>query len=114
MKAIISLFTVFLLCVSLTVKAQENQGIDVNKDIDLAKVYEQVIKEGYGTPKVYLDLANAYYFGGDYANAKKWFEKVFETEELTTDMVVFRYKQSLKALKEDMDANPYLAALGTS
>ncbi|MEZ4874344.1 MAG: hypothetical protein R2793_02535 [Flavobacteriaceae bacterium] len=111
------------LCISFTLlfwmsiqlgHAQETPSIDVNKDIDLAKVYEQVIKEGYGTPKVYLDLANAHYFNGDYKSAKKWYEKVFETEELSTELVLFRYKQSLKALNEDIEHNPYLLSYSSN
>ena len=95
----------------LTANAQTN----VNKDIDVAKVYEQVVKEGYGTPTIYLKLANEYYFQNDYANAKKWYEKVFEEKDKATDkMLLFRYKQILKALKLNVDENPYLAVSGTN
>ena len=87
---------------------------DVNKDIDVAKVYEQVVKEGYGTPTIHLKLANEYYFQNDYINAKKWYEKVFENEKPTDKMLLFRYKQTLKALKLDLENNPYLAVLGTN
>lgn len=88
---------------------------DVNRDIDVAKVYEQVVKEGYGTPTIYLKLANQYYFQNNYKNAKKWYEKVFEDEEKATDkMLLFRYKQTLKALKINWDKNPYLAVSGTN
>ncbi|MEL6809938.1 MAG: hypothetical protein AAFP76_01235 [Bacteroidota bacterium] len=82
---------------------------DVNKDIDVTKVYEQVVKEGYGTPEVHLKLANEYYFQNDFENAKKWYEKVFEEEKPTDKVLLFRYKQTLKALKINFEANPYLA-----
>ena len=87
---------------------------DVNKDIDLTKVYEQVVKEGYGTPEIYLKLANEYYFLNDYTNAKKWFEKVFDDQKPTDKMLLFRYKQTLKALNLTFDKNPYLAVSGTN
>ncbi len=89
--------------------AQNQAKTDVNKDIDVAKVYEQVVKEGYGTPEIYLKLANEHYFQGNYTSAKKWFEKVFETEKPTDKKIVFRYKQTLKALKVRLEGNPYLA-----
>lgn len=109
MSKLIVIVALFLLGWKSTVNAQEST-VDVNKDIAITKVYEQVVKEGYGTPKVYLDLANAYYFEGDYASAKKWYEKVFETEKsLATKVVLFRYKQSLKALKLSFRNNKYLA-----
>jgi hypothetical protein len=82
---------------------------DVNKDIDVAKVYVQVVKEGYGTPAIYLKLANEYYFHNNYTEAKLWYEKVFESEQPADKTILFRYKQSLKALKLNPEENPYLA-----
>lgn len=89
--------------------SQNDTTIDVNKDIAITKVYEQVIKEGYGTPKVYRDLANAYYFEGVYASAKKWYEKLFETSS-PDKTILFRYKQTLKALNISIEKNKYLAS----
>jgi hypothetical protein len=111
MKRIAPLMLIACFFMMLTANAQTN----VNKDIDVAKVYEQVVKEGYGTPTIYLKLANEYYFQNDYANAKKWYEKVFEEKDKATDkMLLFRYKQILKALKLNVDENPYLAVSGTN
>jgi len=87
--------------------AQTKKG-DVNKDVDITKVYEQVVKEGYGTTLIYADLANAHYFKSNYAEAKKWFEKLFSEERSTDATLRFRYKQSLKALSLDTQNNKYL------
>ncbi len=81
---------------------------DVNKDVDPTIVYEQVVKEGYGTPAIYKALGNGHYFKGNYAKAKKWYEKLFETEALTDATLAFRYKQSLKALAIDFTTNEHL------
>ncbi len=81
---------------------------DVNKDIDVVKVYEQVVKEGYGTPDVYKKLANGYYFQGEYLKAKKWFETLFEIEKPSDKILIFRYKQTLKALDIKLDSNKYI------
>lgn len=81
---------------------------DVNRDIDRTNVYEQVVKEGYGTPAIYKELGNGHYFKGNYAEAKKWYEKLFETETLTDPTLTFRYRQSLKALKIDFSNNQHL------
>lgn len=94
---------------SFSLCAQDAASIDVNKDVDVAKVYEQVVKEGYGTPEVYLKLANAHYFKANYDKAKIWFEKVLETEKSPNKKLLFRYKQTLKALKLDISDNPYLS-----
>lgn len=103
-------FILLLLCiVPYFGFSQSATPIDVNKDIAITKVYEQVIKEGYGTPKVYKDLANAYYFEGVYTSAKKWYEKLFETT--TPDKtILFWYKQTLKALNLSLEENKYLAS----
>ncbi len=94
--------------------SQHASKTDVNTDIDVTKVYEQVVEEGYGTPEVYLRLANEHYFTGNYRSAKKWFEMVFEHEQPTDKKILFRYKQTLKALKVAFDNNPYLAISGDS
>jgi hypothetical protein len=81
---------------------------DVNTDVDRTLVYEQVVKEGYGTPAIYKALGNGHYFKGNYEKAKKWYEKLFETEALTDPTLTFRYKQSLKALDIDYTTNRHL------
>ena len=73
--------------------------VDVNKDVDVTIVYEQVVKEGYGTPFIYKELANAYYFKNEHSKAKTWYEKLFETEKSDDETLTFRYHQTLKALK---------------
>jgi tetratricopeptide (TPR) repeat protein len=99
---------IFLLCmVTSTLTFAQGTG-DVNRDVDITKVYEQVVKEGYGTTLIYKDLANAHYFKSNYADAKKWFEKLFSLEAPSDATLKFRYKQSLKALGEYSPDNEYL------
>ncbi|MAP53658.1 hypothetical protein [Altibacter sp.] len=86
---------------------------NVNTDVDVTVVYEQVVKEGYGTPFIYLELANAYYFKNDHFNAKKYYEKLFEVEKPTDETLKFRYMQTLKALKISLASNEYLSAVET-
>ncbi|WP_203294697.1 hypothetical protein [Luteirhabdus pelagi] len=101
MKSLKALALVGFGFASLTISAQETtiSKTDVNKHVDVVKVYEQVEEEGYGTPFIYKELANAYYFKSEYAKAKKWFEKLFASEEVTDKTLQYRYKQTLKALK---------------
>ena len=46
--------------------SQNEKTTIVNKDIDIVKVYEKVVKDGYGTPSVYKELSNATYFRSEY------------------------------------------------
>lgn len=79
--------------------SQSSTKTDVNKDIDVVRVYEQVVSEGYGTAIIYKELANAYYFKSEYNKALLWFEKLFETEKTNDPDILQRYKQTLKAVK---------------
>lgn len=94
--------------------SQSEKKVNVNEDIDLVKVYKQVVKEGYGTPSVYKDLANATYFRSEYAESKKWFEFLFEEEKVTDKTLLFRYYQSLKALGLYEKKIEEMSALGTN
>ncbi len=98
----------FFVGLSLTTYSQSQDKIDVNRDIDLVKVYTQVVNEGYGTVSIYKELANAHYFRSDYSESKKWFEKLFSEEESQEKIHLYRYKQSLKALKLYTEDNVYL------
>ncbi|SRX52304.1 tetratricopeptide repeat protein [Aequorivita sp. CIP111184] len=79
--------------------SQSNTKTDVNKDIDVVRVYEQVVQEGYGTPFIYKNLANAYYFRNEYNKALIWFEKLFAAEKNSDPEIAQRYQQTLKAVK---------------
>ena len=111
-----NLLLIAVLCFSSLTYAQNEapKKTDVNKDVDLVVVYEQVVKEGYATPKIYKELANAQYFRNNYKEAKKWFEKLFEVENLSDATLAFRYKQTLKALKLDFTSNQYLSSVSAN
>lgn len=100
-------------CISISAVAQtaQVQKTDVNKDIDLIKVYEQYVQDGYGTPAIYKKLANGYYFKSDYKAAKKWFEKLFQSEQPITQTHKTRYIQTLRALQMDVTNNPYVTVV---
>ncbi len=98
----------FLFFVGLSLTSYSQDKIDVNKDIDLVKVYTQVVNEGYGTVSIYKELANAHYFRSNYSESKKWYEKLFSEEEPQEKIHLYRYKQSLKALKLYTEDNVYL------
>lgn len=94
--------------------SQTEKKVNVNEDIDLVKVYKQVIKEGYGTPSIYKDLANETYFKSDYAESKVWFEKLFAEVKVTDPTLIFRYNQSLKALGLYKKKVEVMSTLGTN
>ncbi len=78
---------------------------DVNKDIDIVRVYEQVVVEGYGTPFIYKKLATAYYFKSEYGKALAWFQKLFAEEKNTDPELAHQYNQALKAVAAVKSSN---------
>ena len=110
MKSFTLVALLFLLSISTTVTSQTTaiEKTDVNKDIDLMRVYEQYVKDGYGTPAVYKKLADGYYFKNDYTTAKKWLEELLQADASTPKMYINRYIQTLRALDIDTTNNKYL------
>ena len=110
MKSFTLVALLFLLSLSTTVTSQTTaiEKTDVNKDIDLMRVYEQYVKDGYGTPAVYKKLADGYYFKNDYTTAKKWLEELLQADTSTPKMYINRYIQTLRALDIDTTNNKYL------
>lgn len=101
-----ALFLVF----SLTVNAQQSDIASTQKDqfIDVVKVYEKVVEEGYESVQIYEKLATTNFERGQYAAAKKWFEKWFEKDKNPDATAYLKYSQTLKELKEFEKAKHYL------
>lgn len=78
--------------------SQSSTKTDVNKDIDVVRVYEQVVVEGYGTPFIYKQLATAYYFKSEYGKALAWFQKLSAEEKNKDPELAHHYNQTLKAI----------------
>lgn len=110
MKSLPQILLIVLFCLPVLTLGQEEVKTNAKADIDVTTVYEQVVKEGYGTPSVYKKLANAHYFKSNYTEAKKWYETLFEAEKTTDETLLYRYKQTLRALEINFETNPYLIA----
>lgn len=63
--------------------------------VESAKAYEKLIKKGTRTQHVYTNLANSYFFNGDYANAEKYYARA--TKRNAETETLYRYAQTLKA-----------------
>lgn len=79
--------------------SQAARKTDVNKDIDIVRVYEQVVEEGYGTATIYKELATAFYYKNEYSKSLNYFQKLFALEKVTDPDLQYKYKQILRALE---------------
>ncbi len=102
---LLALFAIF--CISTFSFSQTNTAaISVDKNIDFVRVYEQVVREGYGTPFIYEKLATAYYFKSEYEKAVSWFQKLYSEKHITDPQLAYQYSQALKAVAFASSKNP--------
>lgn len=73
--------------------------------LDARKIYEKVIDKGFESEEVYERLANTYYFNASYAEAAKWYKRLFDySSDYDKTDILLRYSQSLKAIGKDQEA----------
>tara|TARA_R110000850_G_scaffold190308_2_gene316171 strand:- start:9959 stop:10315 length:357 start_codon:yes stop_codon:yes gene_type:complete len=109
MSNFLTLPTLFL-ALSFSVYAQQSDIAYSQKDqfIDVVKVYEKVVEDGYESVQIYEKLATTNFERGQYAAAKKWFEKWFEKDKNPDVTAYLKYSQTLKELREFEKAKHYL------
>ncbi|MDX1462561.1 MAG: hypothetical protein R3359_05850 [Marinirhabdus sp.] len=107
LRTILQKYVIALFLISSSLCAQTNSMAE-STDVDIVKVYEQVIKEGYPSVQIYKELAMAQYFRSNYSEAKKWFEAWFKIERPKDQTALHRYRQTLKALKVSVENNEFL------
>ncbi len=99
-------FAIFSGIFSKTI-AQE-KPIVKKHEIDIVKVYERVVADGYVDAFIYKKLATEYYSRSDFANSKKYFEKLFKLQKIKDSEIELKYNNCLKALS---DLNQNIALL---
>ncbi len=100
----------FFLSIGAVQAQQITQPVSkTNQKIDLIKVYEMVVVDGYESAQIFETLATEHFFKKNYADAKKWFEKLFKVEKNPEPIAYFRYAKSLEALEDHNAADQYLA-----
>lgn len=77
--------------------------------IDVVKVYEKVVEDGYESAQIFEKLANSNYERGNYTEAKKWFEKWFSKDKNPKTIAYLKYSKTLEALNEPEKAKHYLS-----
>ncbi|MDY0779824.1 OmpA family protein [Tenacibaculum sp. IB213877] len=87
-------YFIFAQKVSLKKADKNYQSLDFGSAIS---DYEKIAKNGLEDYSLYQKLGNSYYFTADLSNAKKWYEKLFKTEESIDSEYYFRYAHTLKA-----------------
>jgi outer membrane protein OmpA-like peptidoglycan-associated protein len=76
--------------------------------IKAIKIYENVVKNGQGTPEIFEKLANVYYDNASYIQANKWFEKLYKLNPNMKSEDHFRYSNTLKATANFVESEKQL------
>lgn len=103
-----------IVLLSLSISAQKSQIKKADKEfnkyayMDAVKVYEKAVEKGYGSAPIFQKLGNAYYFNGQYAEANKWYAKLFAANEPIDSEYYYRYSQSLKSVGDNNTSLIYL------
>ncbi len=104
--------TILSLFVSFTTALFAQQSVETdsqaNQKIDVIRVYEMVVADGYESAQIFETLATEHFFKKNYADAKKWFEKLFVIDKSPEPIAYYRYAKSLEALEDHTRASLYL------
>ncbi len=94
---------------AFTAQGQENISTKTLKSnqIDVIKIYENVLEEGYESPQIYQKLAQANFAKENYIDSKKWFEKWFEIDKNPNPVAYYHYSKTLEYLNENEKAKKY-------
>lgn len=76
--------------------------------IDAVTAYEAIVADGYESEDIFRKLGDAYYFNAEYAASAGHYQSLFKLNEQQSEEYLFRYGQSLKALKNYKKADTYL------
>lgn len=101
---------ILFLTLSLSSFAQHSNvaSSQQNQSIDIIKVYEKVVEDGYESIQIFEKLAVTNYERGNYTDAKKWFEKWFSKDKNPETIAYLKYSKTLEALNELDKAKHYL------
>jgi len=110
MKKNLTPLLIALFCIAFSAQGQENlpEKTFESKQIDVIKIYENVLNDGYESAQIYQKLAQANYARGNYQDAKKWFEKWFEMEKNPSPVAYYHYSKTLEYLEEHEKAKEFL------
>lgn len=89
--------------VSKTYKADKNY--DTYAYVDAIKTYERIAEKGYKSEDMFQKLGNSYFFNGQYDVAARWYGELFAMNQNQSPEYLYRYAQSLKSVKEYVQAD---------
>ncbi|WP_339611041.1 hypothetical protein [uncultured Planktosalinus sp.] len=103
------LFVAFLSVTFSSAVFSQNSNIATTIEIDVIKIYEQVVEGGYESAQIYQKLAQENFAKKNFLDSKKWFEKWFTLDEKPEPIAYLQYSKTLEILNQKQKAKEYLA-----
>ena len=86
-------------------EARADKQYDRFAYIDATKTYERIAAKGYKSEDLFQKLANAFYFNSEFDKAAQYYGELFAMNAEQEPEYLYRYAQSLKAIKQYDKAN---------
>lgn len=111
--ALAGLFSVSSLFAQEGAEKRANKNMERYAYVDAIKTYERIANKGYKNAALLQNLADAYYFQADYANAAKWYGELMTLSQDVSPEHYYRYAQSLKASGDNAKADQMMATFAS-
>lgn len=79
--------------------------------VEAISLYSNLVNDGYGTPAIFENLANAYYYQSNYALAKVSYDSLFKINKRVSMATYYRYISVLKNQQESKAAQYWYAQM---
>ncbi|WP_271770073.1 OmpA family protein [Aquimarina algiphila] len=106
---------IFLFFVSNTLISQEKKmqkaksQYDRYQYIDAQQTYLKVVKKGYRSADLFMNLGDSYYFNSQFEEALKWYGELVDSyPDQVEPEYYFRYAQTLKSEERYTDSDKYM------
>lgn len=112
----ISILMTFVFSSSFAQSGKVKKAVKQYHQFSYVKSTEELLKlveNGNTSSEILESLANAYYFNNKMEDAAKWYEKLMESGDASSE-TYFRYAQSLKAIKDYKKANEVMGQFSVS
>ncbi|WP_241507276.1 OmpA family protein [Aquimarina sediminis] len=77
--------------------------------IDAQETYLKVVKKGYRSADLFMNLGDSYYFNSQFEDALKWYEELVNSfPDQVKPEYYFRYAQTLKSVERYEDSDKYM------
>jgi outer membrane protein OmpA-like peptidoglycan-associated protein len=117
MKLRLIYITIFLISMSTCLHAQKDNVAKANAKykglsfVESIQIYENLVKDGYGSSQVFENLGNAYYYQSNYESAKSNYDSLFKKTQNVSVNTYYKYISVLRSQEQYKQADIWHAKM---